>query len=120
MSFDTKNLIRKFSEEPKSVHYKAPIDKGVVTEPEGEKPAWPFRKITKEDLPEFKVKSVTDKESYDMIYKAGGMDILNKAQLFMMEYMNNHPEDQPINPFKLYNKFGQWVEDQRKTLNSYL
>jgi len=116
-TFNVKELRRDFTGKPQSVRYSKPIDKGMVTEPEGEKPAWPFRKATKEDLPDFEVKSVVEKESCDMIYKSGYVECLNHLEKFMDETI---PTDADNSVLQERMKFARWAHQQRTTLNKYL
>lgn len=92
------NSIKRFPESPaitqeeKSSHYQKPPDAGMVTELQ----------------PDFKVKSVIEKESYDMIWKAGNINNLNLLEKFITETRG----------FDL--NLSVWIEQQRKTLNKYL
>jgi hypothetical protein len=82
---NTENLIRQFSEAPKS--------------------------------PEFEVKSVVDRESYDMIYRSGSIQMLNDFHLFVAQMGANTPH---LNQLEIYTAIYNWIDQQRKTLNKYL
>jgi hypothetical protein len=90
MSFDTEKLIRKFSEEPKSVHYSKPIDKGMVTELQPDKIV------------------IIEKENPAKMYKSGYIVCLSQLERYIKE---TRGIDQDIT---------EWIDQQRKTLNSYL
>jgi len=104
---ETKHLLRDFTKSD-SVHYKAPIDKGQVTE-------------LQPDLPE--VKSVTDNapnplidQSYfDLIYKSGSENTLNKLQTFMITYMNK-TENLNVTALDVYKAINVWVNNERNIL----
>jgi hypothetical protein len=79
-----------------SVHYKAPIDKGQVTE-------------LQPDLPE--VKAVIEKESFDFIWNNGYREGLLVGQIFMTDNLqlafNNTSE--------FFVKYQEWIEEKRKS-----
>lgn len=110
-----------------SVHYKAPIDKGQITELQPNQRidkrgyvvtdltnGQSFEEFKKSDLPE--VKAVTDKESFDLIYNNGYREAINKAGEFVTAYMRSVPVD--VKTAYFYTAFNAWIEEQRESLTN--
>lgn len=117
--FDTKNLIRQFSEEfnkgidegaeigmKKSVHYKRPEDSGQITELE------PMPKLSQERINEIKEGIEFIREPNRDRFNAGKEYALNMAETFIIEFVSTNRPSVTIP--ELHQAFSEWADRQRK------